>query len=188
MLADGSSRVFGIQLEESTVAETLSTLGEDHELAIISDQNDRSGLEIYYSHFSAGPIKGKLIIAVTAAQETLEKMQARANSSSYTASGSRKFLITAEDLHQIQHWPVNNIAFIPSASLDEDIIKARFGQADQVVSISEDETHFLYPHKGLDITLNANGKEVLQYVAPRSFSRLAEPLLQPQTKQSEAQK
>jgi hypothetical protein len=36
--------------------------------------------------------------------------------------------------------------------------------------------HFLYPAKGLDLILDRKGKEVLQYVAPRDFARLREPL------------
>lgn len=173
---NGTSSIFGIQLETNTVAETIQRLGEDHDLAIISDHNNHSGLEIYYSHFAAGPIKGKLIIAVDALQNELQLMQAQASSSSYTPTGSRKFLINSDDLKIIQSWPVTGMSFVPSASLDEEIIEARFGKPSDKLSTGKGETHFLYPLRGLDITLNEEAKEVLQYVAPRSFSRLLEPL------------
>ena len=36
--------------------------------------------------------------------------------------------------------------------------------------------HLLYPDKGLDVVVDGNGKELLQYVAPRDFAELREPL------------
>jgi hypothetical protein len=37
--------------------------------------------------------------------------------------------------------------------------------------------HWLYPQHGLDITLGGAEKPLLQYVAPRDFDRLIQPLL-----------
>lgn len=174
--ADGTSSVFGLQLETTTVAAALQLLGEDHELGIISDQQDRSGLEIYYSHFRAGPLKAKLILGVTAEQAELEKMQAAASVASYTSSGSRKFLLNESDLARIQQWPIASVTLIPAAQLDKDTIVARFGPPAKQVVVDDEETHFLYPEKGLDITHNSEAKELMQYVAPRSFEKLLLPL------------
>ncbi len=174
--ADGTSNVFGITLEHTTVDELLQLHGIDHELAIISDSEDYSGLEIYYSHFPIGPLQGKLIARVRASQQQLDSMQAAAASSSYTGSGSRKFLLSENDLAQIQNWPIDSISYLPSARLDESIVLDRFGEPAERVSGEENIEHFLYPSRGLDIVINSDGKELLQYVAPRSFSALADPL------------
>jgi hypothetical protein len=37
--------------------------------------------------------------------------------------------------------------------------------------------HLLYPPLGLDVVVDGDGKELLQYVAPRDFERLRAPLL-----------
>lgn len=184
--ADGTASVFGITPEQTTVSELLDLLGEDHELAIISDSEDRNGLEIYYSHFNIGPLQAKLIANVTADSEQLEAMQAAASSSSYTGSGSRKFLLNENDLKQIQNWVIDSLSYLPSARLDEGIILDRFGKPQQRIADGEGVEHFLYPEKGLDIVLNSEGKELLQYVAPRSFDKLAKPLesLKDQTTES----
>ena len=51
---------------------------------------------------------------------------------------------------------------------------------------SEGAEHLLYPELGLDLILNPEGKEILQYVAPRDFRRLQAPLLaRPQADQEE---
>ncbi|MGH1370934.1 MAG: hypothetical protein ACRBBW_02780 [Cellvibrionaceae bacterium] len=172
---DGTSTVFGITLERTTVKELLESKGEDHELAIISDSNDQSGLEIYFSHFSIGPLQGKLIARVDANQQQLEAMQSSASVASYTSSGSRKFLLSESDLETIQNWTIGSLSYLPSASLDEDIILERFGSPEERISQEEGIEHFLYPDKGLDIALNSEGKELLQYVAPRNFESLTLP-------------
>ena len=174
--ADGTSSVFGITPEKTTVSELLQLLGEDHELAIISDSEDKNGLEIYYSHFNIGPLQAKLIANVAADSEQLETMQAAASSSSYTGSGSRKFLLNETDLAKIQNWVIDSLSYLPSARLDEAIILDRFGEPAQRIADGEGVEHFLYPHKGLDVVLNKEGKELLQYVAPRSFDKLTQPL------------
>jgi hypothetical protein len=180
--ADQTSSVFGLTLEHTTVADALQTLGEDHELGIISDSNDNSGLEIYYSHFKTGPLQAKLIIAVQADQTQLIQMQENASSASFTSSGSRKFLLNENDLQNIRHWPIASLNLIPAASLDEDIILARFGQPSERIRVDENSEHFLYPDRGLEVVLNQEGKELLQYVAPRSFEKLSAPLQQYRTK------
>ncbi len=173
---DGTSTVFGISLERTTVKELLEIKGEDHELAIISDSDDHSGLEIYFSHFSIGPLQGKLIARVDADQKALEAMQATASVASYTSSGSRKFLLSETDLASIQNWTIESLSYLPSASLDESIVLDRFGKPSERISLEKNIEHFLYPEQGLDIALNAEGKELLQYVAPRSFDKLRAPL------------
>ncbi len=172
--SDGTSEVFRLHLGEVTVAQLLQQLGEDHELAIISDDNDRSGLEIFYTSFSAGPIKGKLIARVNASQETLETMQANAASSSYIDTGSRKFLLNANDLQRIQGWTIAGLSFVPAANLSDEVIVARFGEPARKVP-AEDAVHYFYPQKGLHIARSDKAKELLQYVAPRDFARLELP-------------
>ena len=183
---DGTASVFGITPERTTVSELLDLWGEDHELAIISDSEDRNGLEIYYSHFNIGPLQAKLIANVSADSKQLEAMQAAASSSSYTGSGSRKFLLNENDLKQIQNWVIDSLSYLPSARLDEGIILDRFGKPQQRIADGEGVEHFLYPEKGLDIVLNTEGKELLQYVAPRSFDKLTKPLEALQEKTAES--
>ncbi len=184
--SDETSSVFGIQLEHTRVDELIEALGIEYELAIISDSNDRNGLEIYYSYFSAGPIKGKLIAQVSADHNELEAMQARASSSSYTSSGSRKFMLNATDLAQIQSWTINSLSLIPAANLDEEIVLSRFGQPAQRITTQHGSEHFLYPNIGVDIALNEKAKELIQYVAPRHFDQLVKPLQQEAAKATEA--
>lgn len=173
---DGTATVFGITPERTTVEELLDLLGPDHDIAIISDQEDNSGLEVYYGYFTTGPIKGKLIARIEADDDTLYEMQSRAAKSDYIDTGSRKFVLATTDFEQIKHWTVQSLSLVPAANLDEAVILARFGANAERIQSQEGVEHFLYPEKGLDVTLYSEGKELLQYVAPRSFDLLTEPL------------
>jgi hypothetical protein len=177
-ITNSSSRVFDIELEHSTLAEVTYKLGTDHELAIISSQDVDAALEVYYSHFKSGPLKGKLILGFELDNETLIAMQERADNSKFMASGARQFFLNASDLQAVQQQPVNIISFIPAANLSREVIIQRFGQPTEIIDETEETQHLLYRDLGLDIILNTESKELFQYVSPRAFNQLVEPLRQ----------
>jgi len=178
-LPEGRTQVFGLILGESTLGEALTNLGEDHQMAVIINSDDVAGLEVYASHFRAGPLKGKLIISAFTDESDLEAMRQRASDAKYMASGARRFLLAPEDRDHAEGLAIRSISFIPDANLDAEIITGRFGEPAQIIASGEELHHYLYPALGLDITLNSKGKELLQYVAPRDFALLAEPLQSP---------
>jgi hypothetical protein len=59
---------------------------------------------------------------------------------------------------------------MPSLDLDEAIAQDRFGTPVEIIQVNEQQKHLLYPDKGLDLILNADSKELLQYLQPRAFS------------------
>ena len=73
--------------------------------------------------------------------------------------------------------PVKAISVIPTVNLDEATVIQRFGQPGERLVMSEKRVHLLYPEKGLDVVVDADGKELLQYVAPRDFAMLRAPLV-----------
>jgi len=174
-LPAGGTEVFGISPGITRIDEALQVLGEDHDLAVIIDKEDRAGLEVYFSHFKAGPLAGKLILNARIDSESLEAMAAGANKSSYMASGSRKFQLNSQDLQSAQQLILEGISFIPAATLSKEIVEQRFGQDYSLIQ-TEASDYFLYPELGLSITLNKEAKEVLQYVHPEKFALVSEPL------------
>ena len=72
--------------------------------------------------------------------------------------------------------PIRAMAFVPSAQLDEAVILERFGQPSERIRVNDHVEHLLYPAKGLDVVLDTQGKELLQYVAPARFEALRAPL------------
>ena len=178
ILADGSTKVFGLQIGGSRLSEALEILGGDMDLAIITatDMQESGNLEMYYGFYKAGLLSGKLILQTDASEQNIKRWSNNSPGFEYMASGlAKKHLLLNEDLPQALDEIIISLTFIPAVNLDEDVILARFGKPEKSIQLSG-VTHFLYPEKGLDIALHEDSKEVLQYVAPNSFQQLIQPL------------
>ena len=167
ILPDGHTRVFGITLGRTTLDEVIELQGDDLDLAIIAAPQETGTLEAYYSHHSFGPITGKLILILDIAPEILAAMRERG----YQDGGTRRYHLHPDDLPVAFQAPVRIINFLPSLNLDEEIAQARFGTPAEIIQFNEQQKNLLYPEKGLDLILNADGKDVLQYLPPGDFSQ-----------------
>lgn len=172
----GGSSVFGLKPGVSTLGEVRQRFGSEMELAIVAEPNEVGALEGYYSAVSLGFVMAKLIVTVDAKNEAIIAMRERALKAKHMESTTRKITLNADDLAAADQMPVKAISVIPTVNLDEATITQRFGPPGERVEVSEKRVHLLYPQQGLDVVLDGNGKELLQYVAPRNFSSLREPL------------
>jgi hypothetical protein len=166
ILANGGTRVFGITLGETTLGEAIELLGKDMDLAIIAAPGEAGSLEAYYGHYSAGPITGKLILVLDVTPATLLSLRERA----FQDGGTRRYHLHPDDLQAALRAPVRIITFLPSFNLDETIIQDRFGTPVETIPVSEQQQHLLYPDKGLDLILNTDSRELLQYLHPQAFN------------------
>jgi len=164
-LPNGDTRVFGIVPGQTTLDAAMTQLGDDHELAIIAAPGETGTLEAYYSHYTAGLIEGRLILVADIEPDTLASMQTRAR----RHGGTHRLLLDEADLPVARRAAVRAITFMPTFDLDEEIAHARFGIPAEVLPVSAQERHLLYPGLGLDLVLNADGKDVLQYLSPDDF-------------------
>ncbi len=174
-LPDGNTRVFGITLGQTTLGEAIELLGDDMDLAIIAAPGEAGSLEAYYSHYSAGPITGVLILVVGVDPDLLTGLRERA----FHDGGTRRYHLHPDDLPVAYRAPVSIITFLPSFNLDESIVQDRFGTPDEVIQVNEQQKHMLYPEKGLDLILNAGSKELLQYLPAQAFNAYRAQLQQP---------
>lgn len=181
-LPGGGSQVLGLTLGEaspgrSTLGDVLQRWGDKVQVAIVAAPNEAGTLEAYVDPMQAGFISGKAIVTAHLPPEVIQGMRERATKTEYMGGTTRKATLSSADLTEALKAPVTAVSFIPAANLDEDIILSRFGQPAQRVRSNGHLEHFLYPDKGLDLALDSEGKELLQYVAPAEFERLRQPLL-----------
>ena len=167
ILPDGSTQVFGLHIGVSRLSDVLGILGDDDmELAIIAATDEVGSLEMYYGHYRASVISGKLVVQTSASEQHIKGWREKAVKSDYMASGqAKKYLLSGDELKQALDEVVTGLTFIPAINLDEEIILARFGEPVERVQL-EGAIHFLYPEKGLDVALFEDAKEVIQYVSP----------------------
>lgn len=179
ILPDGNSRVFGLTLSRSTLDDARKHFGTDMEIAVIAQRGETGTLEAYYSRVTTGVLTGKMILVGELDKETVERMREHAIKNKITENNARRFTLSQEDLALAYNAPVASITFIPTANLDEETAISRFGQPGERIRASGQVEHLLYPEKGLALTLDSKGKELLQYVAPRDFARLRDIVSRP---------
>ena len=176
ILQNGSTRVFGLNIGTSRLADAVEKLGSDMELAIIAATDETGSLEMYYGHYRAGLLSGKLVIQTDISEMDIKRWRDNALKSEYMATGlAKKYTLSPDDLPQVLEETIVGLTFIPAVNLDEAVILARFGEPAKRLP-STDVEHFLYPEKGLDIALHKDSNEVLQYVHPDVFQQLIQPL------------
>lgn len=172
----GGSSVFGIKPGVSTLGDVRRKLGQEIEVAIIAEPNEVGSLEGYYAQVPLGFVLAKMIVTLDLSPETITAMRERALKAKHMESTTRQIMLHPDDLAVAENLPVRAISVIPTVNLDEATVVQRFGQPGERLVVSEKRVHLLYPEKGLDVVVDGDGKELLQYVAPRSFALLREPL------------
>ncbi|MDR2839371.1 MAG: hypothetical protein LBV49_12520 [Azonexus sp.] len=175
----GGSTVFGLQPGRSTLADLKAVFGNQPEVAIIARPDELGAVEAYYSEVTLGFVQARLVAALDVDPATVEAMRERALKAKHMESTTRKITLHPDDLAQLEKAAVKSLAVIPAANLDEAAIVQRFGPPAERLPVGEKQVHLFYPQLGLDVTVNAEGKEALQYVAPRDFALLREPLREP---------
>ncbi len=172
----GGSKVFGLQPGVSTLADVRRALGDELEVAIVAAPQEVGALEAYYNQVPLGFVLAKLIVTVDASPEAISAMRERAVKAEYMESSTRKIRLHADDRAAVEQMPIRAIAVIPTVNLDEPTVVQRFGPPGERLPVSDKRVHLLYPDKGLDVIVDGDGKELLQYVAPRDFALLRAPL------------
>lgn len=173
----GGNEVFGLKPGVSTLGDVRRRLGDEIEVAIIAEPNEIGSLEAYYSQVPLGFVLARMIVTVDAAEDAISAMRERAVKAKHMESTTRRITLHPDDLAAADRLPIRAISVIPTVNLDEATVIQRFGEPGERIVVSEKRTHLLYPKFGLDVVVDKDGKELLQYVAPRQFARLRDPLL-----------
>lgn len=174
---DGRSRVFGIILSETLLKEVNEVLNSRPKIALF-EENEKLSLEAYYKNISLGGMIGSFILTLDASESMLNKIKKESAKQKRTENNGKRYDLDKPTSDNAKELIVKNINYIPTVQLDEAVIIERFGKPTYKIKLKTKETgwHYLYPDKGLDLIYKEKGKEVLQYVLPKNFNALLEPL------------
>lgn len=178
LLPDGATRVFGLTLPGSTLLDAQAAWGDELQLALMASRDQPAVLEAFVENYRSGPITGRLVLSAGATPKALSRWREHAAKEQPVSAETRRIALRADDRAEALRAPVVGIGFIPSAQLDAETLRLRFGEPAQRVPGAGQVEHWLYPDQGLAILFDPQGRELLQYVAPAEFERrLHAPLL-----------
>ncbi|MCW8919664.1 MAG: hypothetical protein OQL08_12735 [Gammaproteobacteria bacterium] len=181
LTASGSSRVLGLELGHSTLAEAQQRFRAPYEVSLFAHDGGERVVEAYFDSITLNGLRARVVLVMALTPEQLDGLYGRGVRIATLGSGSRKVTLADSDLQQLAALPFTSLTYIPKLDLSAELIEARFGLPAERVRERRDEgrvEHWLYPQLGLDVALHEKGKEVLQYVPPAHFERLRRPLLE----------
>lgn len=175
--AQGATRVFGITLGETTLQTAEQQMHGSAEVTMFATPDGLYRVEAYFDKVVLGGFASKMVMVMQLSPEEVEAMYLRGARISTLGSGTNKVTLSSEDLRRAYAAPIASLAYLTRATLDDELLLKRFGEpAERVTEPESGTVHWLYPELGLDIALNSKGKAVLQYVLPKDFEALAQPL------------
>jgi hypothetical protein len=161
-----TSRIFGVTLGQSNTTQAEQHFKEAAKPILFKSTRGQLVVEVFFEEVNLAGLKARVVLTIAVPDQELPGMFER---------GLR---MTPEDIARVFTMPVSSLTYMPSVRLDEAVFAKRFGEP--VLRIREKKSgavHWLYPQHGLDITLGGAEKPLLQYVPPRDFDRLIQPLL-----------
>ena len=175
--AEGRTRVFGLTLGQSTLADIQALFGEEGEINLFSPASGQYSVESYFEQIYLSSLRADFVVSLEAPQGTLAAMYDHGLRVSQLPSGSKRVKLDPADVAQLRQAPIRHITYLPMSRLDEALLEKRFGAPAE--RITESETgivHWIYPDKGMDLARDPKGKVVIQYVSPADLPGLTQPL------------
>lgn len=176
-LPDGHTRVFDLTPGMSTLAEVQRVQGDALQVALVAKLGEAGALEALVDPFRAGYVTGRLVLAFDAPADARTRWREGATGSEAMEGGVRRFALLPAHREQAGAAVLVGVSYVPSVQLTEGVVRERFGEPAARVVLGPQAQAWLYPERGLAVTIDAQGRDVLNYVAPAQFdTRLAQPL------------
>jgi len=176
---DGSIRVFGLQLERSTVNDAIQRFGENAEVSMFVSPANKRVIEVYFNNTRLAGLNAKIVLSVAIKEPEINAIYNHGTRISTLGDGSHKVTLNYDDLLHVKQSPIAMITYLPKTKLNADLLLARFGEpARRIREIKTKTLHWLYPSLGLDIAQDQNGRTVIQYLPPKKFETVLQPLLE----------
>lgn len=169
--ADGTSKVFDLQLGLATMADAQDKFGAAEKYAVFAHQDQTFDLEAYFGKVMFGPLKAKVVVQLEASEQEKSRLAERGGERQASPSGDWKYPLNPADHAEQSARRILAISYEPGTrGLDQDFFLSRFGEPAAVLQEKEHAVSWFYPDKGLSILIDEKGREVLEYVAPRDFT------------------
>jgi len=172
-----TTRIFGLTLGSSTAGEAERRFREEAKLSLFKSPDGQLAAEMFFGQVALAGLKSRIVVGIAVPAAELQAMYEHGLRIS-TTGGGKKITPAPDDAARLRSLPVSSLTYMPSVRIDGEVFSKRFGQPSQRIKEKESGAiHWMYPQHGLDITLGDREMPVLQYVPPKDFGKLLQPLL-----------
>lgn len=186
---DGTSTVFGLTLDRSTLGDAQQQFQEPGELTMFRSRHGRLAVEGYFDDVILSGFSSQFVLEARLSDAELNAIYNRGLRVATMSDRQQRITMGPADMARVRTAPIASITYLPRTSIGWATVAKRFGKPSLKMTEPNGTTvHWLYPAKGLDVAIEANGKAVLQYVAPRDFQRVLKPLQAKTAKTQSAEK
>ncbi len=170
---DGTSAVFGAHLGKDSLLDFKRLYDQKADLAIFVDPDKKISLEAYFGPTNVGALTANVAIVAQVDEKLLQSwISADHAKPDPTPSGAWKYSMSDDQLRTAQNFPIESITYKPSADYSESLIERRFGKPGSIEHAKQTNSYWLYPNKGLLITVNQAGRDLFQYISPKEVAKL----------------
>jgi hypothetical protein len=173
---DGTLQALGLTVGRSTLGEAIARFGHNLEAAVLESAGSPAVVEAYWSQVSAGGVTGRLVAGLEASPEVVHGLRQRGRGTRRLETGTVRADLHPRDAEVVEGLVLRNLTFAPTASLDEAVVLARFGEPVERLAGHSGVAHWLYPERGVAVTLAERGRDLVHYVLPADFGALRETL------------
>jgi hypothetical protein len=171
-----TTRIFGVTLGQSNTNEAEQHFKEVAKPILFKSSNGQLAVEVFFEEVNLAGLKARIVLSIAVPDSELQGMLERGLRMNATGSG-KEITLTPDDIASVFTMPISSLTYMPATRLEDAIFSKRFGQPElRVKEKKSGAVHWLYPQNGLDITLGGNEKPLLQYVSPKNFDKLTQPL------------
>jgi len=172
-----TTQIFGITLGQSNTNDAVQRFKEDAKPILFKSPGGQLAVEVFFEDVRLADLKARIVLSIAVPDAELQGMFERGLRMNATGSG-KEITLTPDDIARVFAMPIGSLTYMPGVRLEEAIFTKRFGQPTQRIREKKSgAVHWLYPQQGLDITMGGGEKPLLQYVPPRDFDKLIQPLL-----------
>lgn len=167
----GKLHALGLTVHESTLADAMNVYGKDVEVKLFSNKDESNkSLEAYFPVIYIGSIKAALTLRLDASKAHINQAYTNGKKITPTTTGELEVELYTADIASFFNTPISSLTLIPRNNLTERAIDKRFGTPDRKEIQSDTLPHWFFDHLGLELILDKEGPEALQYTAPKPKS------------------
>lgn len=163
----GKLQALGLELGTSTLKDAMQLYGKDVEIKIFSakDESNKS-LEAFFPVIYIGSIKAGLALRLDASPEAISAAYDNGKKTTVTQNGERQVELYNSDNVSFFNTPIMSATLVPRKNLTDRAIAKRFGEPAVKEMQSDGLDHWFYPDKGLELIIDKEGPEALQFTRP----------------------